>query len=59
MAIDYLPQIHFLRDERNHLLQTLADIHLMVMRRETTTENEIADLLESEFGFTPPRVQEL
>ena len=56
MTIDYLPQIHFLRDERNHLLQTLADIHLMVMRRETTTENEVADLLESEFGFTPPRV---
>jgi len=56
MTIDYLPQIHFLRGERDRAMKTLANIHLMVMRRETTTENEIADLLESEFGFTPPRV---
>ena len=51
--------INILRDDRDRALKTLGGIHLMVMKRETVIESEIAEILESEFGFTPPRVQEL
>ena len=40
---------------RNQAIQTLADIHLLVMGRKTPMENEIADLLEGDGGFTSPR----
>ena len=40
-----------LRDERNQALQMLADIHIMVMGRETDLATEIAMKLEAD-GWT-------
>ncbi len=39
-------------------MQLLADIHILVMKRKTAIEEEIADMLEGEGGFTPPRKED-